>query len=116
MEGPEILIPLIVVPILFIGLPWLIFHYITKWKTAATITTEDENLLDEMHDLARRLDERMCTIERIVQAENPNWRSVACDPVETALEERGNRMLEAGSLDTDPLERHRSNRANRRDA
>ena len=23
---------------LFIGLPWLIFHYITKWKTAATLT------------------------------------------------------------------------------
>ena len=115
MEGPEILIPLIIVPILFIGLPWLIFHYITKWKTAATITTEDENLLDELHDLARRLDERMCTIERIVQAENPNWRSVACDPVETALEERGNRMLEAGGLDPDGLTTRRSNRA-RRDA
>ena len=55
----------------FIGLPWLVFHYITKWKTAATLTSEDENLLDELHDLARRLDDRMCTIERIVQAENP---------------------------------------------
>src|SRR5919206_387763 len=34
----DILIPAIVVPIIFIGLPWLIFHYITKWKTAATRT------------------------------------------------------------------------------
>ena len=84
----EVLIPLIVAPILFLGLPWLIFHYITRWKTAATLSTEDENMLDELHDLARRLDDRMCTIERIIQAENPNWRSMACDPVEQALEDR----------------------------
>ena len=51
--------PIVIVGMLFIGLPWLIFHYITKWKTAATLTTEDENLLDELHDLARRLDDRM---------------------------------------------------------
>ena len=117
MEGPEILIPLIIVPVLFLALPWLIFHYVTKWKTAATITTEDEDLLDELHDLARRLDERMCTIERIVQAENPNWRSVACDPDETALEERGNRLLETDSESLESrLASRRSNRADRRNA
>ena len=100
--------------VLFIGLPWLIFHYVTKWKTAGSLTTEDENLLDELHDLARRLDERMCTIERIVQAENPNWRSVACDPVETALEDRGNRLLETSSFDEDRMPSRRSNRDTRR--
>ena len=72
MDGNRI--PIVIVGMLFIGLPWLIFHYITKWKSAATITTEDENLLDELHELARRLDDRMNTIERIVQADNPNWR------------------------------------------
>ena len=46
MHGPEFLIPVFVVGILFIGLPWLVFHYITKWKTAKTITTQDEDLLD----------------------------------------------------------------------
>ena len=60
--------------ILFLGLPWLIFHYITKWKTAATLTSGDEKLLDELHDAARRLDDRLCTIERIMTAENPDWR------------------------------------------
>ena len=83
----EILIPAIAISVLFLGLPWLIFHYITKWKSAATITREDENLLDELHDLARRLDERMCTIERIMSAENPNWRSVACDPASIGIED-----------------------------
>lgn len=84
----------IVVPVvsIFVGLPWIIFHYVSKWKTAATLTTEDENLLDELHELARRLDDRMGTIERIIQAENPNWRSIGYDPVETALEDRTERL------------------------
>lgn len=60
--------------VLFIGLPWLVFHYITKWKTAARLTGSDEKLLDELHDAARRLDDRICTIERIMTAENPEWR------------------------------------------
>ncbi len=89
----DILVPIGVVGMLFIGLPWIILHYVSKWKTASTLTTEDENLLDEMHELARRLDERMVTIERIVQAENPNWRAVAYDPVDNALEDRSERLL-----------------------
>lgn len=83
----EIIIPLVVVPILFIGLPWLIFHYITRWKTAATLTADDERLMEELYDLARRLDERMCSIERIMTAENPNWRQIACDPAATGIED-----------------------------
>ena len=70
----DVLIPVFVVGILFIGLPWLIFHYVTKWKQAATLTHSDEKLLDELHDMAKRLDDRLCTIERIMTAENPNWR------------------------------------------
>jgi len=87
-------IPFTAVILLFIGLPWLIFHYVTKWKTAKTITMQDEDLLDELYDLSRRLEDRMMTIERIVQAENPNWRSIGQDPVETALEDRTDRLYE----------------------
>ena len=112
MEGPEILIPLIVVPILFLALPWMIFHYISKWKTAATLTVEDEDLLDELHDLARRLDDRMCTIERIVQAENPNWRSIACDPADLGIEDRSIRDFAPREREVEPAVR--SNQARRR--
>ncbi|WP_108810129.1 envelope stress response membrane protein PspB [Sphingorhabdus sp. Alg231-15] len=72
-----ILVPIFVVGMLFIGLPWIIFHYVTKWKTAATITNEDEQLLDELHSMARKLDDRMETIERIMAADNPEWRQAA---------------------------------------
>ena len=85
----EVLIPIIVVGILFLGLPWLVFHYITKWKTAAKLTGSDEKLLDELHDAARRLDDRLMTIERIMTAENPNWR-------QNTLPEQRQRLLSDG--------------------
>lgn len=62
---------IMVVGMLFIGLPWVILHYMTKWKTAATITTDDEVLLEELYNLAKRLDERMDTVERLVASDDP---------------------------------------------
>ena len=83
----EVIIPILVVGILFIGLPWLIFHYVTKWKSAATLTGSDEKLLDELHEMARRLDDRICTIERIMTAENPEWRQIAVDPGSVGIQD-----------------------------
>ena len=64
----------VVMGALFVGLPWIVLHYITRWKTAATLTSGDEALLEELYQLARRLDERMDTVERLVAADNPDFR------------------------------------------
>jgi phage shock protein B len=79
------LMPVLVCLILFVGLPWIIFHYITKWKQAPRMTDEDEKLLDEMYNLARRLEDRLNTVERIVAADHPDWKPLpsAAEPVET---------------------------------
>ena len=63
----------VIIPTIFIGLPWIVLHYITRWKTAATLTTDDETMLEEMYQIARRLDERMDTVERLVAADNPEF-------------------------------------------
>jgi phage shock protein B len=70
----DILVPIVLFGSLFIGLPWLILHYVTKWRSTANLTREDENLLDELYDLARRLEDRVETVERIVAADNPDWK------------------------------------------
>ena len=70
MDGPGVL----AIIAIFIGLPWIILHYITRWKTAATITTDDEVLLEELYSLAKRLDERMDTVERLVASDNPDFK------------------------------------------
>lgn len=68
----EIFIPIIAVLSIFVGMPWIILHYITKWKQqSGSISRADENLLEELYDTARRLDDRLHSIERIMIAENP---------------------------------------------
>jgi phage shock protein B len=64
-----------IVGAIFIGLPWVILHYVTKWKTAATITSDDEVLLEELYQLAKRLDERMDTVERLVASDHPDFQT-----------------------------------------
>lgn len=76
----DVFLPIIIVGMLFIGLPWVIMHYVTKWKQSASITGEDEKLLDELHYLARRLEDRLQTIERIVAADNPDFRPAPPPP------------------------------------
>jgi phage shock protein B len=76
---------------IFVVFPLILFHYITKWKTAKTLTGPDEQLLDDLYELSRRLDDRLCTIERIMNAENPNWRQNCLPSPDTeisALRER----------------------------
>ena len=74
MDAPVFIVTIVAILATLVGLPWMIFHYITQWKKNSSITVEDENLLDELHALARRLEDRMNTIERIVAADSPGFR------------------------------------------
>ena len=75
---------------IFIAIPWMILHYVTKWKQAPRMTTEDEQMLDEMYNLARRLEDRVQTVERIVAADNPDWKSGLTAPQPTYTIDRRN--------------------------
>jgi phage shock protein B len=70
MDGGDVVA---VVFVVVVALPWLVLHYMTKWKTAATLTNDDESLLEELYQLARRLDDRMDTVERLVAVDNPDF-------------------------------------------
>ncbi len=85
----DILVPFMVFGSLFVALPWLILHYVTQWKRAGSINREDEDLLDELYDLARRLDDRMNSIERIIAADNPDWKRPDELPDTPAAEDLG---------------------------
>ena len=59
---------------IIVGMVWIIMHYVTKWKTSASITSDDEVLLEELYNLAKRLDERMDTVERLVASDNDDFK------------------------------------------
>jgi phage shock protein B len=86
----DVLVPLIAITSIFIGLPWVIMHYVTKWRQAPKITEEDERMLDDMYNLARRLEDRVNTVERIVAADNPDWKPGLNAPQSTYQIERRN--------------------------
>jgi phage shock protein B len=69
----DIVVPVVALGSIFVGLPWVVLHYITKWKTAATLTNGDEALLEELYQLARRLSDRMETVERLVASDHPDF-------------------------------------------
>jgi phage shock protein B len=92
---------------IFIGLPWLIMHHVTKWKTSNSLTDTDENLLDDMYDLAKRLTDRVETMERIIRLDNPDWK-----PSEPRnLEDRGT-DLDFGSSRFDRMSDKMTDRRN----
>ena len=66
-----------VLPVLFLTVVaplWIVFHYITKWKTMKGLSNEDEKMLAEVWESTRRMEDRILTLERILDVEAPNWR------------------------------------------
>jgi phage shock protein B len=53
---------------------WLIAHYLTRWRTAKSLSAEDEQMLAELWETAPRLEERLANLEGILDAEVPSWR------------------------------------------
>ena len=47
----------------------IIFHFITKWKQTREISGEDERMLEELWALSQGLEERIDTLERILDDE-----------------------------------------------
>ena len=69
-----------VIPILLITicLPlWIVFHYVTKWKSSKGLSAEDEKMLSEIWESTNRMEDRIKTLERILDIEAPNWRGRA---------------------------------------
>jgi phage shock protein B len=54
---------------------WIIFHYLTKWRMARGLSAEDERMLAELWESASRLEGRIVTLEKILDAEAPGWRA-----------------------------------------
>ena len=78
---------------IFVILPWITFHYVSQWKGKARLTGDDEQLLQELYEHARRIDGRLDVIERIAAAENPNL------PASNRLAAPDERLDRIGSLE-----------------
>jgi phage shock protein B len=48
---------------------WIIFHYISKWRSSRGLAAQDEKLLTDLWDAARRMEERLENLERVIGPE-----------------------------------------------
>ena len=63
--------------IVFIAVPaplFIVLHFITKWRQSREISGGDEKMLEDLWLLARRLEERLESLEIILDSELPDWR------------------------------------------
>lgn len=58
---------------------WIIAHYSANWRKHRGLTAEDEGTLRELRDMAEKIDERLTTIERILDDEIQDWRKTEDD-------------------------------------
>ncbi len=53
---------------------WIVFHFITKNREMNRLKPEDEKMMSELWESARRMDDRIQTLEKILETEAPGWR------------------------------------------
>ena len=74
IKAVEDLTGIFIVAILFLGMPMVVMHYALQLKRTRSLSEEDEQLMDALQEKARKLEARLHSVERILDAENPHWR------------------------------------------
>ncbi len=80
MQAWVLSVPLIIFLIIVAPL-WIYFHYMTKWKQMKQAGAGEGQTVVELKDLRRmreiadRLEERIESLERILNADSPQWRA-----------------------------------------
>ncbi|MGQ0585820.1 MAG: envelope stress response membrane protein PspB [Gammaproteobacteria bacterium] len=74
MEEVEVLIPLIAIISIFIVLPGMVLHYLTRNKEIAAKGAGDPTMNSRLVDIAERLERRIEAIESVLEHEMPGWK------------------------------------------
>ncbi|MBV7256238.1 envelope stress response membrane protein PspB [Pacificimonas sp. WHA3] len=82
------LIPFVAIISIFVIFPAILFHNITQWKKSRSISSDDEKLLDDLYHVAHRLDDRINSIERIMDVDNPDWRRLSAPEPRSTLDQK----------------------------
>ncbi|HKN03308.1 MAG TPA: envelope stress response membrane protein PspB [Buttiauxella sp.] len=60
--------------VLFVAPIWLWLHYNNRAENGGQLSQGEQQRLAQLTDEARRMGERIQTLEQILDAEHPNWR------------------------------------------
>jgi len=69
---------LIIIPILFLSIVapiWLVLHYMARFRSAKSLSQADEETLAELWRQADKFEQRIESLETILDEEVPGWRT-----------------------------------------
>ncbi len=72
---PDIFLPLMAIFLVIVVPIWLILHYVTRNSASRRLNSRDEALLEDLNESARRMEDRIRSLERILDADSPDWRN-----------------------------------------
>lgn len=64
----------VIVFLIFVAPLWLFLHYRSKKQSSGSLSQEDFQRLQALSQKAEFMQKRVDTLERILDAESPNWR------------------------------------------
>lgn len=71
----EELLSLALILFLTVALPiYIVMHFMTKWKQSREYSRDDEQMLEDLWLLSQRLEDRLETLERILDNDLPKRR------------------------------------------
>lgn len=68
---------LLIAVIIFVAIPaplFIVLHFITRWKEAREMSGGDETMLEDLWRMSLRIEERLESLETILDNETPKWR------------------------------------------
>lgn len=57
-----------------IAIVWLVFHYRSKRRVDTMTSSEEQQAMERMVGLLEKMEGRIATLEKILDAEDPRWR------------------------------------------
>jgi phage shock protein B len=71
---PNMIIGAIVMVTIFLGPAWLTFRYLDRANEAKRMSAAEQATLAQVAALASRIETRMDAVERVLDADAPEWR------------------------------------------
>lgn len=72
---PDILMAPIIIFMVIVAPIWLILHYRSKRQISQGLSAEEYQQLSQLSESADKMSQRIQTLEAILDAETPDWRS-----------------------------------------
>jgi phage shock protein B len=54
---------------------WIVFHYVTKWRLAKGLSSDEAQTLEQLWQIAQGMEKRVKTLEAILDENVDGWRN-----------------------------------------